>query len=187
MTTKPGVSWQRIGCLPSRSPSAYAVSNASSDVRSARTISTSGMSGAGLKKCIPTTRSGVEVAPAISVTESADVFVASTASGRQTRSSSANSSRFGLELLDDRLDHDVAVGERREVGRQREQADVEGVDLALLDLAREEVVDAAARRLPQLVGHLATDGLEARLDRKLRDARAHRPQPDDSDLHGAGA
>src|SRR5437588_3659124 len=53
------------------------------------------MSGAGLKKCIPTTRSGVEVAPAISVTESADVFVARTASGRQTRSSSANSSRFG--------------------------------------------------------------------------------------------
>src|SRR3954453_22336170 len=95
LTTKPGVSWQRIGCLPSRSPSAYAVSNASSEVRSARTISTSGMRGAGLKKCIPTTRSGVEVAPAISVTESAEVFVASTASGRQTRSSSANSSRFG--------------------------------------------------------------------------------------------
>ena len=95
LTTKPGVSWQRIGRLPSRSPSAYAASNASSDVRSARTISTSGMRGAGLKKCIPTTRSGVEVAPAISVTESAEVFVASTASGRQTRSSSASSSRFG--------------------------------------------------------------------------------------------
>ena len=62
---------------------------------SARTISTSGISGAGLKKCIPTTRSGRSVAAAISVTESAEVLVASTASGRQIRSSSAKSSRFG--------------------------------------------------------------------------------------------
>ena len=44
---------------------------------------------------MPTTRSGDEVADAISVTESADVFVASTVSGRQIRSSSANSSCFG--------------------------------------------------------------------------------------------
>ena len=72
-----------------------AVSNGSSPVSSARTISTSGISGAGLKKCMPTTRSGVEVAAAISVTESADVFVASTASGRQIRSSSAKSARLG--------------------------------------------------------------------------------------------
>jgi hypothetical protein len=91
------------------------------------------------------------------------------------------------KLLDDRLDHDLAVRERREVCRQREQADVEGVDLAFLDLARQEVLDAAAGRLPQLVGHLAAHGLETRLDRKLRDARAHRPQPDDSDLHEGGA
>src|SRR5438445_2524586 len=53
---------------------------ASSEDSSARTISTSGINGAGLKKCMPTTRSGVEIAEAISVTESADVFVASTAS-----------------------------------------------------------------------------------------------------------
>ena len=95
LTTKPGVSWQRIGVLPIRSPSVNAVSKGSSSVSSARTISTSGINGAGLKKCMPTTRSGVDVAAAISVTESADVFVASTASGRQTRSSSAKSRRFG--------------------------------------------------------------------------------------------
>ena len=95
LTTNPGVSWQRIGVFPIRSPSANAVSKGSSSVSSARTISTSGISGAGLKKCIPTTRPGVDVAAAISVTESADVFVARTASGRQIRSSSAKSSRFG--------------------------------------------------------------------------------------------
>jgi hypothetical protein len=88
-----------------------------------------------------------------------------------------------LELLDDRLDHDVAVGERRELGRQAQQADVEGVDLPLLDLAREEVVDPAACALPQLGGDLAPDGLEPSLDGELRDARAHRPQSYDSDLH----
>ena len=47
-----------------------------------------------MKKCIPTTRSGDDVAAAISVTDSADVFVASTASGRQMRSSSSNKSRL---------------------------------------------------------------------------------------------
>ena len=93
-TTKPGVSWQRIGFLPIRSPTTNAVSIASSDDSSARTISTSGMSGAGLKKCMPTTRSGDDVAAAISVTESAEVFVARMQSGRTIRSSSANSAVF---------------------------------------------------------------------------------------------
>ena len=54
----------------------------SSDVRSARTISTSGISGAGLKKCMPTARSGRSSTEAISVTLSAEVFVARIASGR---------------------------------------------------------------------------------------------------------
>ncbi len=53
------------------------------------------MSGAGLKKCIPTIRPGELVAAAISVTDNADVFVASTASARQIRSSSAKSACFG--------------------------------------------------------------------------------------------
>ena len=92
---------------------------------------------------------------------------------------------LGLELLDDRLDHDVAVGEVADLGRRGQQADVEGLELALLDLAREEVLDPATRRLPQLAGHLAARGGETRLDRELRDARAHRPQPYDSDLHAA--
>src|SRR4029077_18950550 len=90
---------------------------------------------------------------------------------------------FRAELLDDRLDHDVAVGEVCEVCRQREQADVEGVDLALLDHAREEVLDPTTCRFPQLEGNLAADRLEAGLDGELRDARAHRPQAHYSDLH----
>jgi hypothetical protein len=44
--------------------------------------STRGMTGAGLKKCIPTTRPGCLVGAAMAVTDSEDVLVARTASGR---------------------------------------------------------------------------------------------------------
>ena len=40
------------------------------------------------------------------------------------------------------------------------------------------------RAFPRVLGDLARDHLEARLHRELRNARAHRPEPDDSDLHG---
>jgi hypothetical protein len=79
LTTKPGRVVARNGDLAEALDDASAVSTGSSDESSARTTSTSGISGAGLKKCIPTTRSGDDVAAAISVTDSADVFVASTA------------------------------------------------------------------------------------------------------------
>ena len=58
-------------------------------------ISTSGSTGAGLKKCIPTTRSGCSVASAIFAIGIADVFEARIASGPTMRSSSAKVSRFG--------------------------------------------------------------------------------------------
>ena len=55
-----------------------------------RTISSSRMTLAGLKKCVPTTSCGREVAPAISSTSSVEVLVASSAPGLAIRSSSAN-------------------------------------------------------------------------------------------------
>ena len=45
------------------------------------------MTGAGLKKCTPTTRDGRAVATEISVTDSAEVFVARIVSGGQMASS----------------------------------------------------------------------------------------------------
>ncbi len=98
-----------------------------------------------------------------------------------------------LELLDDRLDHEVAGREGLELGRRLEARD-RAVPLllralALLDLAREEVTDPRRGRLAELVGDLAPDDGEARLDRDLRDPGAHRAEPDDSDLldlHGGG-
>ena len=149
-------------------------------------ISTSGISGAGLKKCMPTTRSGVDVGGRdLGDGERRRVR-------REHRVRPADALELGeelllrRELLDDRLDHEVAVGEVGEVGRQREPAD-RGVargllELSLLHLAREEVRDPVARALAELERDLAADRLDARLDAELRDAGAHRAEPDDADL-----
>ena len=59
--------------------------------------------------------------------------------------------------------------------------------LPLLDLAREEVPDAAGCRFPELVAHLPAHDVEACLDRDLRDPGAHRTETDDTDaadVHG---
>ncbi len=85
-----------------------------------RTTSTSFSTGAGLKKCIPTTRSGRPVTSAISVTESADVLVARIASGASRRIELLEDGRLGRDVLDHGLDHEVAAGERAEVGGERE-------------------------------------------------------------------
>ena len=108
---------------------------------------------------------------------------------RQHRVPTADALELGEELalraefLHDRLDDEVAVGEVGELGRRREEREVERLDLALLDLARQEVADAVACALPEVGGHLQPDGLDPRFDAELRDARAHGPQADDSDFH----
>ncbi len=63
-----------------------------SDVVIAGTNSTSDITGAGLKKWMPHTRSGRSVTMAISTTGNVDVLVARIADGVHTRSSSRNSS-----------------------------------------------------------------------------------------------
>ena len=81
----PALSPTTTGVLPSERASSAASSTTSGSVTTVRTISTKLCTGAGLKKCTPTTRPGCEVAAAISVTDSDEVFVASTASGRDDR------------------------------------------------------------------------------------------------------
>ena len=100
---------------------------------------------------------------------------------------------LGVELLDDRLDHEVAVGERVELRRRAQAGDcvvplLVGA-LPLLDLAREEMPDPTCGGLTELGRHLAADHVEARLHGDLRDPGAHRAEPDDTDplhVHGAG-
>ena len=64
------------------------------ELRLPRTFSMSRMTLAGLKKWVPITDSGREVAAASASTSSVDVFVARTASGLHTASSRRNTSCF---------------------------------------------------------------------------------------------
>ena len=89
MTTKAGASLTTTPRLPSFFVTSQAVASVTSSVASARTSSTSGSTATGLKKCIPTTRSGCSSPAAIAATESEDVFVTSRHSGETTSSSAA--------------------------------------------------------------------------------------------------
>src|SRR6185312_292855 len=91
---KPGVSVASTVVLPHASTRARAAAVTAALVERADTISTSGITGAGLKKCTPTTRSGCVAADASDATDSDDVFVARIASGATTPASAANSARF---------------------------------------------------------------------------------------------
>ena len=68
------------------------VAMVSGDVRAPRTFSISFMTCAGLKKCVPMTCPGRDVAAAIASTSSVEVLVARIASGLHARSSRAKTS-----------------------------------------------------------------------------------------------
>ncbi len=80
--------------LPSRCANASTSATTSGSVTTVRTTSTSFITGAGLKKCSPTTLPGRPVATAISVTDNDDVFVAKIVSAPTMPSSSLKIARF---------------------------------------------------------------------------------------------
>jgi hypothetical protein len=94
LATKPGVSLARIGVLPIATATAVVAASASSDERSAATTSTSFINTGGLKKCMPTTRSGWGTPAAISPIRSEEVLLARIASGPQATAASENSRCF---------------------------------------------------------------------------------------------
>ena len=128
------VAWRRRVVLRSRSPSSKPSSTASSEVGSARTTSSRRITWAGLKKCRPRNLSGLEVAAAWSATESDEVLVAKTASGLTIESISRHISSLRVEVLGDRLDHQVAVGELAVVERGADPV-LDRVCVGLLELA----------------------------------------------------
>ena len=78
--------------LPSVLPSAITVAMVCAEVCLPRTFSSSFMTFAGLKKCVPTTCCGREVLAAIASMSSVEVLVARIAPAAATRSSRANTS-----------------------------------------------------------------------------------------------
>lgn len=94
----PGVERQATGTLPQARAVSTIVCATSGAVAWPATTSTSGSTGAGLKKCMPTTRSGRASRPAIAVTDSDEVFVAMIVSAPTSlsiwRSTATLTSRF---------------------------------------------------------------------------------------------
>ena len=78
---------------------------------SGRTTSTSFITGAGLKKWMPHTRSGREVARAKSITGNVEVLVARIAEGLRGLVEFGEQRQLHADLFDHRLDHEVAVAE----------------------------------------------------------------------------
>ena len=99
LTTKPARSWESIDVLPSvPSANARAVSSVSSEVMIERTSSTSGSTGTGLKKCMPSTRSGFEVSAASFMIGTEEVFDARNSASGRIASSLRNSSRLACSF-----------------------------------------------------------------------------------------
>ena len=88
---KPGLSLARIGVRPMRRPTSVVAASASSEDSAVATTSTSSISAGGLKKCMPTTRSGPGVSVAIAVTGREEVLVARMVAGPHASAISAKS------------------------------------------------------------------------------------------------
>ena len=91
-----------------------------------RTTSTSRMTCAGLKKCIPTTLAGREVAAAIASMSSVEVLVASTASGFRGTVDVAEDLLLELHALEHRFDDDVGLRHAVVAERRRDRGDALG-------------------------------------------------------------
>ena len=119
---KPGRSAETMTCLPSSPARSRTAASVASSVAVPRISSISGMTGTGLKKCMPTNRARRPSATddASRSMEIDEVLVAKTAAGGAMPSSPAHSARLDVEVLEHRLDHEVRVGGRGEVVRRDE-------------------------------------------------------------------
>ena len=180
---KPGVDVACTGVLPQATAVAYSVSATAATVASPRTISTSGISGAGLKKCMPRRGPGASCPAASAVIESDDVFDARMHSAPTTFSSAREELALRVEVLDDRLDDELrdAASGQRDDGRDPGDRGV-GVAAAEPALGRPALPSASAMPLLRRVA-----GADARVVQlhamagqrgDLRDAGAHRAGAD---------
>ncbi len=186
LTTNPGASLTRIGRLRSLSPTLHTVARVTSSVSAARTTSSSGISPTGLKKCMPATRAGCCSSAAMSVIDSADVFVASTQSSRTTCSSSASTrclTSSSSNTASRTRSQSAKPSVVRSAGDERgEEASLPLVVATLRDLCvdlrtdvRERVVDDLLRDVADDDGHLES------AEEEQRDLARHQPASDDPD------
>ena len=112
LTMNPGRSTDTMTCLPSSADSARIVASVSFVVAAPRISSMSGMTGTGLKKCMPTNvaRRSSETASARRSIAIELVLEAKIVAGGASASSSCHSVGLHVDVLEDRLDHEVRLG-----------------------------------------------------------------------------
>ncbi len=188
---KPARSVTSTASLPQAVAKALAAAMVSSLAVSGRTTSTSFITGAGLKKWMPQTRSGRLVCTASSTTGSVEVLVARIAVRLDDLLELDEQRLLDGEVLDHRLDHQVAVEQVAEVvggGDAGEDGLALGVvELALLDLLGQALVEARGQGVGARRGARAHDHLVAGLGGHLGQAGAHDPRADDPDRRDARA
>ena len=184
----PGVSAATTVAFPHAVNERARSRSTASSVRSPGTISTSGITGAGLKKCMPSTRSGDGTDAPIDAIESDEVLVASTQSRATIGLERVEQRLLGVEPFDDRLDHQsrplakalsplagstITRPPSARVGLRPGQA-------SLLDLARERLPRSPRAPAPAAsclgIGEDDTVPGEARPARSRRPSRRHRPR-----------
>ena len=153
---------------------------------SVATTSTSFISAGGLKKCMPTTRSGLGTPAAISVTRSEEVLVARIVSGPQTSASCGEQLALQLEVLGRRLDHQLAAGQPVELAPSARPAPRPPSASSSLQRPRAAPLSRASRSSAAPASAAVGDGVvEPRLVAAERgdlgDAAAHRAGADDAD------
>ena len=183
---KPALSPIVTSVLPSRAASASTSSTTDGSVTTVRTTSTSFMTGAGLKKCMPMTLLGRPVTTESSVTERLEVLVARIVSGGQILSSAEKTSvlssiRSGIASITS-----SAVGEilqrRAEPDPLEHRIPVRRVQLAAADGTAGGVLEVATTAGDRLVVDLDRGHRQARPGEHLDDPGTHGAEPDDADL-----
>ena len=185
LPTNPGQLPTTTPTLPSRLASACAAAIVSGVVVAPRTISTSRITLAGLKKCVPMTACGRVVTPASASMSSVDVLVASSAPGRATASSCASTSFLSAMLSNTASMITSALSKPRVPHLCRDPADALGRRLGreapLLHRAVVVLADGGHRPVEAgLLGVGEHDG-DAGVGARHGDAAAHRAGADDRD------
>ena len=135
---------------------------------------------------MPANRSGLGDASARRAIEIVDVFDARIAPGfRQGPISRRKEGRLGRLVLDDRLDHDIAIREAgvRRRGRESPQSlhELFGLQLSLLDAAFQRLCDRGDPLFERRLGDVDEHGIDAAQQMRSRDAGAHDAGPDHAD------
>ena len=183
--TNPARSPTVTATLPSRATSSRTAAVTAGSVTTVVTTSTSRMTGAGLKKCSPTTRPCRPVAAATSVTDRELVLVASIGPEGRPGPARRTAPALQAEPLRHRLDDEVHIGQVCEPDGERDPAQQRVALLGAEPPARHRPPGGPVEDGPSppegVVAHLDGGHVQPAAREHLDDPGPHRPEPDHPD------